>query len=46
MNNDYIRIRISTELKEKIKQAAEKDGRTMSNFIVQILKEKVENESK
>ena len=46
MNNDFIKIRIDSELKDKIKQAAEKDGRSMSNFIIQTVKEKIEKESK
>ncbi len=45
MNDDYIKIRISSELKEKIKQAAEKDGRSMSNFIIQTVRDKLEKES-
>lgn len=45
-NNDYIRVRLNTELKEKIKEAAKKDGRSMSNFVIQTLKEKIEKDAK
>lgn len=37
-------FRISPELKEKLKQLAEKENRTLSNFIVTTLSEIAKNE--
>lgn len=42
MKDDYIKIRISKELKDIAKSMAEEDGRSMSNFLEQLIKKEHE----
>ena len=39
-------IRISCNLKEALEMAADKDGRTVSNYVEQVLKAHLEKEKK
>lgn len=36
--SDYIRIRVSAEMKAAIAEAAKKDGRTMTNYLEWLVK--------
>ena len=38
MKSEYIHIRISPELKEKTQKAAEAEGKTMSEYIIDLVK--------
>ncbi len=42
MKNTQLQIRISDELKEKAKQLAEEDSRSLSNFIEILIKQEYE----
>lgn len=39
--DDYLHIRINTELKEQIRLIAEEEGRSLSNFVESLLKDAV-----
>lgn len=41
---DVIRMRIDPELKAALAEAADKDGRTMSNYLEQLIKRALEAE--
>jgi predicted HicB family RNase H-like nuclease len=45
MKDNYIRIRISTELKQAAQEAAKQDGRTLANWIEQLVKQAIKKES-
>lgn len=40
---ERLQIRISPELKEQLQQLAEADGRTVSNYIEQLIKKALES---
>lgn len=39
--NELLQIRISSELKEKLKENAQAENRTLSNYILTVLQEKI-----
>lgn len=41
IKSDYIRIRLTPDLKAAIAEAAKKDGRTMSNYIEWLVKKEL-----
>ena len=41
MKNEFLHIRISEDLKEKLRQAAKADGRTLSNYVEWLVKQAV-----
>lgn len=41
--DDRINIRIDEELKQKVKDVAKKENRTLSNYIENVLRKEVEN---
>ncbi len=41
MKNEFLHIRISEDLKEKLRQAAEADGRTLSNYVEWLVKQDI-----
>lgn len=43
--SERIDIRITEELKEKLTEAAEKENRSISNFIINLIKRELENEN-
>ena len=43
MKQDYIRIRISKELKEEVKKRAEEDNRDMTGYIINLIKNDIKN---
>ena len=43
---EYLSIRIDSELKEVIKAAAEADGRTISNYVLHLIKKDLERKEK
>jgi predicted HicB family RNase H-like nuclease len=45
MKDNYIRIRISTELKQAAQEAAKQDGRSLANWIEQLIKQAIKKES-
>jgi len=46
MRTEYISIRIPKEDKEKLKQAAKENGRTVSNFVLWTIQEKLNRKKK
>ena len=44
MKTERIYIRVTPELKEKLRQAAEKENRDITNFVETVLKQALENE--
>jgi predicted DNA-binding protein len=42
MKDTHLHIRISTELKEQAQGLAEADGRTLANWIEQLIKKEIE----
>lgn len=44
LKTDVVRLRISPDLKEKLRILAEADGRTMSNYLEQLIREAVKSE--
>lgn len=44
LKSDVIRLRISPDLKEKLRTLAEADGRTMSNYVEMLIREAVKSE--
>lgn len=45
MKDDYIRIRMSEQLKEQLKQLSEKRNMSMSELITYLLRREIEKES-
>ena len=45
MKDNYIRIRISTELKQAAQEAAKQDGRSLANWIEQLIEQAIKKES-
>lgn len=43
IKDDKIQIRIDVELKNRINKAAEAQGRTLSNFVLYIVKQYLDN---
>lgn len=41
-NNEYLQIRISKDLKNQLKEQAEKENRTLSNYILHVLQKELE----
>ena len=41
---DYIGFRITPDEKQRAEQAAEKDGRTLSNWVKMAMKERIEKQ--
>ncbi len=41
-----INIRIEADLKRKAKELAEEDGRSLSNWIVKLIKQQIERQSR
>jgi len=46
MKTEYISIRIPKEDKERLKQAAKDNGRTVSNYVLWIIQEKLNRKNK
>jgi hypothetical protein len=44
LKTDVVRLRISPDLKEKLRILAEADGRTMSNYLEKLIREAVKSE--
>lgn len=45
-NSDYVQVRISPDLKKKLKAQAEKENRTLSNYILCCIAEDLERKAK
>lgn len=45
MKTELLQIRISPEFKTVIREAAEKENRTISNYIITVLQEKLKGET-
>lgn len=46
MKAEYLHVRIEPELKKQFEEAAKKEGRTMSNYVIYLIKKAVEEEAK
>lgn len=42
MKVEYLHVRIEPELKKQFEKAAEKEGRTMSNYVIHLIKKALE----